>query len=215
VPGAERRLDRAARLGRQLLVDIGREIHDARLAHGLNQAVVGQMVGTSGSTISRIERGLVARVEFVLLARLCAAVGLSLQARVFPAGQPVRDVAHLALLEQFRALLHRSLRWLAEVPLPIAGDRRAWDAVAAGVVTIGIEAETHIRDVQAAERRLLLKKRDGGVDRVVLLLANTRWHRHLLRAHPELWQTFPIPPATALARLTAGQDPGGDAIILL
>jgi hypothetical protein len=36
---------------------------------------------------------------------------------------------------------------------------------------IGVEAETRARDRQELQRRVALKRRDGGVDRVILLLA--------------------------------------------
>ena len=192
-----------------------REIREARLAHGLSLVQVGRRVGVSASTISRVERAVSPRVELLRLVRLCAAVGLDLSVRAYPGGQPIRDRAHLALLALLRAILHPLLRWRSEVPIPIAGDRRSWDAVVEGCGTIGIEAETRLRDVQAAERRLFLKKRDGGVDRVILVLSDTRWHRQLLRANPEIFDSFPIPSATALARLAKGEDPGGDAIVLL
>ena len=68
------------------------------------------------------------------------------------------------------------------MPLPNAGDRRAWDAVI-GIarVRIGVEAETRARDEQELERRLSLKRRDGGVDHVILLLADTRSNRLFVR----------------------------------
>ena len=72
--------------------------------------------------------------------------------------------------------------------MPIGGasvegprDFRAWDAVVSGVGwTIGVEAETHVRDLQALERRLALKQRDGAMSLVILLLADTRHHRELM-----------------------------------
>ena len=69
-------------------------------------------------------------------------------------------------------------------------DQRAWDAVITTVAQagdgrprrclIGVEAETRLRDLQALQRRLALKRRDGGVDRVILLVADTRSNRAIL-----------------------------------
>jgi hypothetical protein len=108
-------------------------------------------------------------------------------------------------------------RWATEVPLPGTQDQRAWDALIGGQgFRIGVEAETRLRDVQAVERRVALKKRDSGLERVLLLLSDTRWNREQVRsAAGSLLGSFPIPSTEAIARLTAGHDPGGDAVILL
>ena len=50
----------------------------------------------------------------------------------FRAGSPVRDRAQLALLARFEACLGPPLRLRREVPLPIDGDRRAWDGMVEG-----------------------------------------------------------------------------------
>ena len=105
----------------------------------------------------------------------------------------------------------------AEVPLPIPGDKRAWDRLLTGIrseVSIGIEAETRPTDMQELQRRIALKKRDGGVDRVILVLADTAWCRQLVRLN-DLTDTFPIPAKVALKALAEGRDPGGDATVLI
>ncbi len=113
--------------------------------------------------------------------------------------------------------------------MPIAGDQRAWDAVLTSVVggptatrahggsvRTGVEAETRARDAQALQRRLALKQRDGGMDHVVLLLADTRHNRIFLRSAGEgLLTMFPVPGRRALEHLGRTGDPGGNAIILL
>ena len=67
-------------------------------------------------------------------------------------------------------------------PLPFAGDLRAWDALIRGSGwRCGVEAETRPRDLQALERRLALKLRDGAVDMLVLLLLDSRYNRALVR----------------------------------
>jgi len=80
---------------------------------------------------------------------------------------------------------------------------------------IGVEAETRLRDIQALERRVALKKRDGNLTRVVLLVADTRANRALIRSLGSTVQgAFPVPGRVALDALAAGRDPGGDALIL-
>ena len=106
---------------------------------------------------------------------------------------------------------------MTEVPLPTSGERRAWDALIrfAGV-RIGVEAETRVRDSQALQRRLALKRRDGRVEHVILLLGDTRHNRAFVRdAPPGLLVDFPVSGRAALRRLERGEDPGGSAIVLL
>ena len=154
------------------------------------------------------------------LSTLLAIVGLELAARAFPAnGDALRDSGQARLLNRLLAQIARSLGWGTEVPLPIPGDRRAWDATITATDRswrYGVEAEARPSDGQATLRRLTLKQRDGGMDGIVLLLPDTRQTRAFLREFgPLLRGTFVVPGATALRRLAAGQDPGGSTIIVL
>jgi hypothetical protein len=105
------------------------------------------------------------------------------------------------------------------VPLPRPGDQRAWD----GTITpadqrwrYGVEAETHPSDGQAQMRRLALKRRDGQVDGVILLLPDTRTTRAFVREFgPLVARDFPQSGPNALRRLAAGEDPGGSAVVVL
>jgi hypothetical protein len=142
---------------------------------------------------------------------------MELSVRAYPKGHPVRDTAHLGLLEALRSRLHPSLRWRTEVPLPIAGDLRAWDALIGGRGwDVAVEAETRPPDLQALDRRLALKQRDGGVDQVVLLLADTRHNHELVRGNDAWIATrFADPGRRALELLAAGANPGGSAMVFL
>ena len=199
------------------LAEVGREVRLARLNHDLSQRVAAAAAGISHTTWGRLERGEADRIPMPELARILAVVGLDLNLRAFPSGSPLRDRAHVALLEAFRALLGRFIRWHTEVPFPNAGDRRSWDGLAViRRVRVGIEAETRARDSQELQRRLNAKKRDGAVDHVILLLADTRHNRAFLRAAGDgFLGSFPVDGRTALARLGRSMDPGGDAIVLL
>jgi transcriptional regulator with XRE-family HTH domain len=199
------------------LATAAQELRAARIEIGLSQADVARAVRLSGSQVSRIERGLAPTVSLATLGRIGAVVGIEVRLRAFPSGSPLRDRAHLELLARLRRSVHPDLAWRTEVPLPIRGDRRAWDAtIAARSWTVAVEAETRPTDVQALLRRLSLKRRDAGVDTVILLLAATRHNRALIRSLDEtLRAAFPVPGPAALERLAAGQGPGGSAIILL
>jgi len=217
VPPRERPVDRGARRGREIRVNLGHELREARLLNGLTQAHVARAAGTSRPVVSRIEAGAARAVSVEQIARLLAVVGMELWARAYPAGSALRDAAHLALLERLRKQIGPAFRWRTEVPVGPPGDQRAWDALLTGIgVRIAIEAETRLRDLQALLRRLELKRRDGQVDRLVLLVADTRANRAVLReAAGLLAESFPVRHAVALAALSEGRDPGGDAIVLL
>ena len=213
----EKQTARAERQARRALADLGRELRLARLNHDLSQRTAAAAAGCSHTTWGRLERGEADRMPPVELARILAVVGLDLSLRAFPAGSPLRDSAHVRLLETFRQLLGQHVRWNTEVAFPNAGDRRSWDGlVVLPGVRIGVEAETRARDAQELQRRVKGKLRDGAVDHVILLLADTRHNRAFLRAAGEGFHAdFGVSGRTALARLARDQDPGGNAIVLL
>jgi transcriptional regulator with XRE-family HTH domain len=215
--GQERAVDRGSRLGRAILVNLGAEVRSARMSRGLSQARVGHACGLSQSTIQRVEVGRASGLAILDLSRVLSAVGLDLTARAFPGGSPVRDAGHADLLGRLRAVLPVDTRWKYEVPFPDHGDPRAWDAVIRlSQVRVAIEAETRPRDVQDLLRRMALKRRDGGVDRLVLLLADSRHNRAMLREAGEpLQAAFPIGSRPALYELRDGRPPPDDALVLL
>jgi len=212
-----RRIDIGAARGRASAATVLTELRTARIDRGLSGAEVGRVAGLSAAQFSRIERGLADSLTFERASALLAAVGLELSVRVYPAGEPIRDRAHAALLARFRARLHASLRMATEVPFPGPHDLRAWDAVVVGRGwRQGVEAETRPTDLQALERRLALKVRDGDVDWLSLLLLDSRHNRDVVRAHASaLAERFPQSGWRALELLAAGVSPGANSIILL
>lgn len=215
MPASERAMDAADLRSKRFLTQVGRELHEARVTRGLSQAAVASATGVEQAEISRVERGLRPGATLRSLMRLSVAVGLELSVKLYPGRQPIRDRAHVALFERLRRAVGSGWTWAAEVAIPIVGDKRAWDRVIRrSGISIGMEGETRPTDMQELGRRLALKKRDSGMDRVILVLADTAWCRQLVRLN-ELQEAFPIPGSIALKRLAAGTDPGGDAIILI
>lgn len=212
-----REVDAGAARGQALTTAILDELRNARLDRGLGGTDIARAIGISHAQYSRIERGLTDSLSIEQAATLLAAVGLELSVRAYPRGQPLRDAAHVALLERFRMRLHRSLRFRTEVTFPAPDDRRGWDAVVSHANwRNGVEAETRPRDRQALERRLALKLRDGDVTSMSLLLLDSRHNRDFVRASREvLAERFPLPGRRALELLGAGVDPGGNSMILL
>ena len=100
--------------------------------------------------------------------------------------------------------------------MPTPGDQRAWDATASlWGLRVGIEAELRPTDLQSLERRLALKKRDGAVARLILVLTDSRHDRALLRVTGEsLRVPFPVQGRAARLALHSREDPGGDVLIL-
>jgi hypothetical protein len=150
------------------------------------------------------------------LGAICAVVGLALAVRAYPAGDAIRDAGQARLLERLRIRVAPALGWTTEVPLSITGDLRAWDAVIRGPGwRIGVEGETVLDDIQAVERRVALKRRDGNVDHVILLVADTPRNRRALAAAPAAFGDLPLRTREILAALRDGRDPGGSGIVIL
>jgi transcriptional regulator with XRE-family HTH domain len=213
----QRSVDEATVRGRRDLAEFGRQIRIARLDHGLSTTDVARGLGWSHSKVSRIERDMYPDLGIVESHRLAAVVGLEASSRLFPGGDAMRDAGHAQLLERLRARIHPTLRWSVEVPLPIPGDRRAWDALIGGNGwRAGVEAETGLRDAQALSRRLQLKRRDGAVDGIILLVPATKRTREFLKvAGPALKTHLPMDGRTILERLATGADPAASGIVML
>lgn len=213
----ERRVDRCSRQARRRLTTIGEELREARLSAGLSQREVGASAGISHTEVGRIERATASRVPFVTLSILGSVLGLDISMRAYPDGEPIRDAAQVALLARLRAQLPSTLTWRTEVPLGIPGDMRAWDAVIGGPGWgIPLDAESRLHDVQACTRRVALKQRDDHREVVILLVADTRHNRGILRlARPDLLGAFPLPGRRMLRALTNGLRPSASGIVLL
>jgi transcriptional regulator with XRE-family HTH domain len=189
----------------------------ARISAGLSQRFVAAAVGSHHDRIGRFERGEIRDVTTDFLGAICQVVGLDLAIRTYPAGDPIRDAAHTRLLERLRRELPAGARWRTEVPLPIPGDLRAWDAeIELGGRAVKVEAETRITDGQALERRVSLKIRDGRAERVVLLVADTTANRLALAVlRTQLVDLFPLGSRDVLRALRAGHQPLANGIVLL
>jgi transcriptional regulator with XRE-family HTH domain len=211
--------DAAARKARARVDAIVAEIRRARVGAGLSQTLVAAHASVSRYRVGRIERLRERDVPASVLVRMADAVGLDLPLRAFPAGDPLRDAAQLRLLGRFEASLGAGWSWRHEVPFPIPGDKRAWDSEGTHVVTrlvIDSEAETRLGDAQALVRRISLKRRDGQAGRLVLVVADTRNNREVLRsAAREFAAAFPVDARRGIAKLREGIDPGADVLLVL
>lgn len=197
--------------------DIGAEVRRARLASGLRMTDVGRAIGRSAAWISRAERGLIVSIGFDDLIMLGAAVGLKLWVTTYPAERAIHDAPQLMLLRRFRARVGEMWHWSFEVVVPIARDRRAADAVMeASGARIMVEAFTRIADAQAQLRAVLIKARDMGTSRVVIVVAATKANRRAMAAAATMLAAeFPLGTRATLAALIAGRDPGANGIVVI
>lgn len=196
---------------------LGREIRQARITAGLTQEQVATAASISRRQLGRIEAGQLKRFDALTITRVLTAVGLELGLRAFQLGAPIRDMGHVRLLERLRVRLGDAWGWRLEVPLPADVAGRAWDAVATlGPRRVAFEAETRLYDIQAQVRRIMAKTSVGGVDSLILVVADTHLNRRVLREVRELLRSdFPLDTRAVMQALTAGRDPGAHGIVLI
>lgn len=212
----QRLLTMGQRRGERICTEFGHAIRDARLGLGLTQHQLAELVRTSDSQISRVERAMPPYADFVEASRLAQVLGLELSVKCYATGAAVRDIGHIRLIERLCAETPL-IDWSLEHPIPIPGDPRAWDAhaVVDGRV-IGVAAETRLHDVQALLRREHGKMRDSDVDLLILLVLGSRANRETLRAIREsLRHDLPLDSREILAALRQGKAPTASGIILL
>ena len=208
---------RGRRQARRVARDFGQELLNARKQTGLSQETAARAAGMSRAQFGRIERAEIRGLTFDQASRAAAAVGLRLVVKTYPEGDPARDAAHLALAERFRRRLPPHATWRTEVPIPIPGDQRAWD----GVATVnrrraGCELETRLHDLQAQQRRLTLKERDGNVDVLLLVVSDTTANRSFLDQHREqLRGLLPLDSRQVFEAFRRGELPERSGIVIV
>ena len=188
------------------------------MAAGVSRADIGRAVGMSPSQVDRFERGVLKDVRLEQLCRLAVAVGLAPSLRFFPDGDAVRDAGQLHVFERLRARLPSTSALRAEVPLHGRSDRRAWDAVLDGHGCVdAFEVETRLADIQATERRVMLKLRDDSVvSHVFVVVADTRANRAALAVgRHALRGNFPLDTREVLTAFGRGLCPGSNGLIIL
>jgi transcriptional regulator with XRE-family HTH domain len=177
----------------------------------------GQRAGMSRSQFGRLEHGDVGQPSVEQVCRAARAVGLRPWLKLYPDDLLVRDAAQLALLIRFEELLSPPLRMRREVPMPIGGDLRAWDArISDGERVASVEAVSWFDDAQAVTRRIALKTRDDpDAGAVILLLSRTAHNRAVMAAHREtLRDQFPLDGGAIARSLRAGRVPAVSGILM-
>jgi transcriptional regulator with XRE-family HTH domain len=220
VSTTERIRDRSRRRSERLISVLAEEFRDKRLATGLSQREVASGVGISRPTYTRIENAQSRRVSVEVLCGIAACLGLDLAVNVYPGPEPLRDGPSTNRLRSVLENVASPLSYATEVALRTGPGRRfeqrAWDAVISGSgKRTGVELEMRLRDAQAVERRLNLKRHDDPVDHFVLLVADTKHNRAVLREHPALFRDLArLTRLQLVGFLKAGLHPP-DALVLV
>ncbi len=212
------RADRGRTRGKEVVTKLVAELVQARRSAGLSQKQLASLAGWSQAGVSRFEHlENITEISFIEVAIAASVLGKELGANLYPLGEPIRDRGHQALIGRFRGLLSKAWNVVAELPLPGVGDLRAWDLVLRVTrCVVGVEAETRLRDVQSFVRRIRQRERDGGVDAIVIVLAESTHNRAIL---PQLLEAlgagYETSPRQLLAALREGTPLAGGGVVLL
>ena len=214
----ERIFDRGTRAGNNHVRSTIEEFRERRLALAMSQQTLADAIDMPRSRYSRLESGALTNITIIEADRIATTLGLELAVRVFPGGSPLRDGAHAERLQRILKCVAPPLRFRLEVPLPNRNDfdRRAWDAMIFGAgKRTALEMEMRLRDGQAVERRVALKRRDDATDGFLLLIADTRNNRSVLSENPGLFNDLPrLRFRTVLEDLRLGRHPGSGLVLL-
>ena len=215
----ERAFDRATRRADRARCDLGDEFRETRIAGGWSQARVAEATRMSRSRCTRIEGGKIEHLSIADASRIAAVLGLDLSVRLYPGAGPLRDEAHARRLGSLLKHVRGPLTQRTEVPLPaLAGrtEQRSWDAVIFGHGTrTAVEMEMRLRNGQALERRIALKRRDDPTERFLLVVAETHVNRRVLASNPGLFPDLPrLGPARVTSALNVGQHPPTGLVVL-
>lgn len=216
----ERRGSRAAWLARRDMVKAGEDLRQSRLRSGLTLEAVGDAIGVSPATVWRTERGIGPGPHVESLAKHADAVGLRARVMLFPADDPLHDAPQLRLIRDFRREIGDALPMNLERPVvtaPGSGDRRAFDAIIKlPSCDCGVECYTRFHDCQAQLRDALLKQRDAGLARLLIVVRASRANRNAVGAAAQLIRLdFPLGTRSVLCALRSGRDPGGNGLVFI
>ena len=137
--------------------------------------------------------------------------------KVYPEGPAIRDAASVALIRDFTGRLGGAAKLLLEQPVtgePL--DRRAFDATLDIPPGIALEFVTRFHDCQAQLRAAHLKQRDGGFERLIIVVRATHANRRAVAAAADVVaSTFPLGTRAVMSALEQGRDPGANGLAFI
>lgn len=196
-----------------------REIRHARLGLGKSQALAARQAGIDPATWNRVEKDHLQKVDFAMLGRMAAVVGLDLTVNLYPSARRLHDSPQLELQADTRYLFGPAWDWRTEVHVGIPPDQRAWDLGGTHRRTrlqVRLDAESVFADCQAVMRRIEGKRVADGDPRIVLAVRSSRGNRRGVDEAMDLLRTaFPVDGRVGLAALREGEDPGGNVLLMV
>jgi transcriptional regulator with XRE-family HTH domain len=196
---------------------VSRDLRARRRMAGLSLTAVAAALGCSRQLVAKWEDGTLVPGP-IRLATWGAVLGLDVPIRAFDAGSPLRDAGQLRLLGRTRGVIAARWTWQTEVSVSSdPQDHRAIDAVlSAPSGRVGLEAITRLTDAQAQVRAALLKREASGVDRMILVLTDSRHNRAALRdAAATLRPAFALTTREVLRALRRNELPRANGVILV
>jgi transcriptional regulator with XRE-family HTH domain len=197
------------------------ELRDARVSAGLSQAQVAGAIGISQANVWRLEAGKIGDVSVERLSEMASVLGFEISLGLHPVGDALRDKGQLAVGRRFEQLLAGKWRVTDETLLPGAGELRAWDKLlrlvgASPPYLVGVDIETRIRDIQALTRRTRARERDGQVDVILVVLADTATNRRLApELRSSLGEGYQTSARVLLSGLRSGERLVGSGVVLI
>jgi transcriptional regulator with XRE-family HTH domain len=197
------------------------ELRQTRVGAGVSQEQLASDLGISQGAYSRIETGRLGDVGVIAISQIASVLGYEVSVGLHPIGDPVRDKGQLACGRRFGALLSDRWRVTDETLLPGAGEQRAWDKLlrltdAAPRYQVGADIESRVWDIQAIVRRTRARERDGQVDHILIVLADSAHNR---RIADELRRALGADYATGSRRIMAalrkGERLSGSGVVLV
>jgi transcriptional regulator with XRE-family HTH domain len=197
------------------------EVRGARLTAGVSQLQLAAEAGSSDSAIARLEAGQRKDLGIIELSEIASVLGYEVSVGLHPIGDPVRDKGQLACGRRFDAFLSDRWRVTDETLLPGTGEQRAWDKLlrlvdASPRYLVGVDIESRVWDVQAMVRRTRARERDGQVDAILIVLADTAHNRRVAdELRSVLGPAYATGPRRLFGGLRAGERLVGSGVVLL
>ena len=197
------------------------ELRTARLVAGLSQTALARELDLDPSNVWRLEADRLGDIGVVRLAEIASLLGFEISLGLHPVGDPIRDKGQLACAQRFDQMLSARWRVTDETLLPGAGEQRAWDKLLRLIgetprCLVGADIESRVWDVQAIVRRTRARERDGQVDHILIVLADTAHNRRVIDdLRRSLGEAYFSPPRTILRQLRAGERLLGNGVILV
>ena len=203
---------------------VGRAIGELRIGRAeasLSLTDLARSAGTSRSALSRLLSNELEDVGIIQLSEMASVLGYELSVGLHPVGDAVRDKGQLAVGKRFDAQLSKVWSVTDETLLPGAGEERAWDKLLRLVGSrppylVGADIETRVHDVQALTRRTRGRERDGMVDAILIVLADSAHNRRMVdELRRSLGADYATSPRAILAALRSGKRLVGSGVVLV